>query len=336
MVGKVWSERGLEGVAHRVFVAERLTQGAGAVRAVALMQLGTNEGENVSGGGFEFCRVTLHTTAEIRVEGHGDDTDDEAGSGGDEGFPNSLRELELFGSFDVAVGDFHEGFNHPDDGSEEADHGGNSANVGKVADALGEDAGLAVALGFGYVTDLGLAGVGVFGEEIEGLLGDSCDGLAAAVAIGDEAKVVALADHGLGGVHELIRHHGAASQGEEVKKDEDEGEHREGDESSHDPATFLEDIDQGDVFRDVGDIGDVLGRGEGRNEREGEREQKADLHEVVGWKSNGRFPRCKCRKNRLKWHVAHVGGVDYDFAASDLPANVRTTSPQSAPCAGFP
>ena len=135
--------------------------------------------------------------------------------------PSLVRKFELLGPFDVAVGDLHEGLDHSDDGSEEPDHGGNSANVGEVADPLGQDSGLTVSLGFGYFANFGLAGVGVLSEKIEGFLGDASDEFVAAVAESDEAKIIAFANHGLGGIHELICDHSAATQGQEVEKNKD-------------------------------------------------------------------------------------------------------------------
>lgn len=207
-----------------------------------------DEGEDVGAGGFEFGDVVFNAASEEGIEGHGDDADDESGSGGDEGFPDSFGELELLGALDLAIGDFHERFDHSDDGSEEADHGGDASDVGEVADALAEDAGLAGAFGLGDFADFLLVRGGVFGEEVEGLLGDAGDGFAATVGIGDEAEVVALANHGLGIVHELIGNHGASSQGEEVEEDEHGGDDREDAEGDHDPAAFAEDVSEGEFF----------------------------------------------------------------------------------------
>lgn len=77
----------------------------------------------------------------------------------------------------------------------------------------------------------------VFHEEIEGFLGDSGHRFILAVAEGDEAEVVAFADHGFRGVHEAVADDGVSADGEEVDEDEDDAD--DGDEGEwvhHDAA----------------------------------------------------------------------------------------------------
>lgn len=213
-----------------------------------LGDLSTDEGENVSAGGFEFGNVVLHPSTEEGVEGHRNNTNNQPRSRGDEGFPDSLGQFELFGPLYVAVGNLHEGFDHSDDSSKKADHGGDSTNVGEVADSLTENATLSGSFGLGDFPNFGATRGGVLCEEIESLLSDASDRFVATMAICNEAEIIAFSNHGLGVIHKLIGDHRAAAQGQEIEEDQNQGENGKRDERCHHPTAFREEFDNGEIF----------------------------------------------------------------------------------------
>ena len=82
----------------------------------------------------------------------------------------------------------------------------------------------------------------------ESLLGHSGNRLIATMAISDEAEIVALADHGLCGIHELIGDDRAAAQGQEIEENQNKGENGKCDKRRHDPTAFREELDDGEIF----------------------------------------------------------------------------------------
>lgn len=256
-------------------------------------------------GGFEFSDEAHDAATEVSVEDDGGDTNNETNGGCDEGFPDSFCELELFEAFVFSLSEFDEGFDHADDGAEESDHGGDSGDVGKVADALVHDPGLAGALCFGDFTDVGLGCGRVFRHEVDHFLGDSGDGFRAEGGISNDAHVVALADHRLRVVHEFICDDGSSAEGEEVEKDKNEGEGGENAEGDHGIATFIEEIDDVEF---IGRNRFCCARECGQEKKKQERKEGLHLLEWdINWRKRGR----KCgdlgefqdigRKNTAWW-----------------------------------
>ena len=103
---------------------------------------------------------------------------------------------------------------------------------------------MAGAFGLGDFADFGEGGVGVFGEEVEGFLGDAGHGLVLAVAVGDEAEVVTIPDEGFGVVHEAVADDGVAADDEEVEEDEDYADDGDEGEGVHHDAAGGDDFEK--------------------------------------------------------------------------------------------
>ena len=199
-------------------------------------------GHELGGSRFHFGDETLDAPPKNRVEDERGDSDDKSGGGGDERFGDTACKVDLAGSGEGRASDIIEGFDHPDHGAEEADHGGDGSNVREIGDAGIQEGCLPGAFRFGDLTDFYEAGGGVLRGEIEGFLGDAGDGFVGLGADVEKAGVVAFADERFGGLHEAPGDGGALADGEEVVYDETDRHEREADQRVDHDAALREDV----------------------------------------------------------------------------------------------
>ena len=130
---------------------------------------------------------------------------------------------------------------HAKGGAQQAKHGSHGTDVAEVGDACEKQAGLPVAFSFGDFLHFFEARRRIASGKVERLGRDPGDAFVAAIADGEEAEVVLLADQCIGRVHEGIADDGALPDGEGKEQDHAERHHRQADEGvRHDPGLLNE------------------------------------------------------------------------------------------------